>query len=292
MSATADPPQRSTADEIQKNWPVVVLLVTLAAVYIPVIYDVAQYRWLRDDNTSYGILVPFMVGLLVWWKRDEIIDLLPGQPWAGGFALLAVGLLMEMLAWYVRIEALTILSLVPVLLGVMLLIFGKPITRLLLFPILFLATAAPVPATLIQPVSVPIQIISTNSACWVVAQLGVPLDRNGFKVGLANGASVEVAQECSGFKKTLTVTVMAIFFASLFAVPLWKQVALVLMAGPLAILANIVRVAGLILVGNQWGIDAVHTVHGVADPFVVVLCFALLYAVGRGLGCKKVRYTV
>jgi exosortase/archaeosortase family protein len=73
---------------------------------------------------------------------------------------------------------------------------------------------------------------------------------------------------------------------------LWKQVALVLTAAPLAIVANIVRVAGLILVGNQWGVDAVHAVHNWADPFVVVLCFVLLYTVGRGLGCKKVRYIV
>jgi exosortase len=291
MSAAENAAAKRVAFDLNRNWPTVALLATLVAVYTPVIAEVAQV-WAGDDNTSYGALVPFMAGLLVWWKRQEIAALLPARPWIGGFAPLLVGLLLEILAWYTRIRMFAMLSLAPVLLGLTLLLGGKRITRLLLFPILFLGFAAPLPHWLIQPISVPIQTISARAASWSAEQLGVSLVATGFTVSLANGTSVEVAEECSGFKKTLTVTVMAIFYASLFAVPFWKQGALVLLAGPLAVLANIVRVTALILVGSEWGIGGVHAVHGMADPLVVVLCFMLLYGAGKALGCRKIRYTV
>jgi exosortase len=291
MSVAENTTARRTTMDLSRNRPTLALLAALLVLYVPVIVDVAQV-WSTDDNTSYGALVPFMVGLLVWWKREELAALLPARPATVGFVPLVCGLLLEMLAWYTHIRMFAMVSLVPVLLGLSLLLGGKRITRLLLFPILFMSFAAPIPFWLVQPVSVPIQTISARAASATAQELGVPLVLSGFTVSLANGTSVEVAEECSGFKKTLTVTVMAIFYASLFAVPLWKQVALVLLAGPLAVLANIVRVTALILVGNEWGIGGVHAVHGMADPFVVVLCFMLLYAGGRAIGCQKIRYTV
>ena len=48
--------------------------------------------------------------------------------------------------------------------------------------------------------------------------MGIPVAQEGFTVALSNGSAVEVASECSGFKKTLTVTVFACFYASLFVV--------------------------------------------------------------------------
>jgi exosortase len=291
MSAAETTPAHRISLDLSRNRPAILLLAALALLYIPVIVETAQI-WGSDDNTSYGALVPFMAGMLVWWKRQELAELLPARPASVGFAPLVCGLLLEMLAWYTRIRMFAMLSLVPVLLGLSLLLGGRRITRLLLFPILFLSFAAPLPHWLIQPVSVPIQIISAHAASKTAQELGVPLSETGFTVSLANGTSVEVAEECSGFKKTLTVTVMAIFYAGLFAVPFWKQALLVLLAGPLAVLANIVRVTALILIGNEWGIGGVHAAHGMADPFVVVLCFLLLYAAGRAIGCRKIRYTV
>lgn len=262
----------------------------LFVLYAPVFVETAHI-WFTDAYAAHGFLIPFLTGLLVWWRRHEIAAAPRGFN-AWGWALLLGGLLLEMIAWYARIRVFAMLSLVPVLLGVSLLLGGSRRTRILLFPLLFLGFAAPLPTWLVQPVSFPIQNISCQAAAWSVQQIGIPIAREGFTVGLSNGSALEVAEECSGFRKTLTVTVFACFYASLFALPLWKQTALTLLAIPLAIVANILRVAGLILAADAWGIGGVHGLHDFADPIVVVLCFALLLWAGKGLGCRKLRYSV
>ncbi len=265
------------------------LLGALLALYAPVVWETAHI-WLTDEYAAHGFLIPFLAGLLVWWRREELARVGRGCHY-GGLFFIAVGLLLEMLAWYARIRVFAMLSLVPVLLGLSLLLGGIRVTRILLFPILFLGFAAPLPIWLVQPVSFPIQNLSCRAAAWSVQQMGVPVSQEGFTVGLTNGSAVEVAEECSGFKKTLTVTVFACFYVSLFEIPFWKQGVFTLLAMPLAIVANIIRVAGLILAANTWGMSGVHRLHGMADPFVVCLCFALLLWAGRVLGCRKLRYS-
>ena len=261
----------------------------LVVLYAPIVWETA-HMWLTDEYSSHGILVPFLAGLLIWWRRGALAQT-PRRASAWGFVPLVGGLLLQMLAWYAGIRVFAMLSLVPVLLGVCLLLGGARYTRALLFPILFLGFAAPVPIWLVQPVSFPIQNISCRAASWSVQQLGVPVAQEGFTVALTNGSAVEVANECSGFKKTLTVTVFACFYASLFVVSPWRQVALVLAAAPLAIAANIARVAALILAANSWGMTGVHQLHDFADPVVVALCFLMLVGLGKGLGCQKLRYS-
>ena len=269
-----------------KTW--LLLLAGLIALYAPVIVETARV-WITDDYSTHGMLIPFMAGLLVWWRRQELAQAVC-RPSAWGWLPLCAGLFLEVVAWYSNIRVFAMLSLVPVLLGLSLLFGGKRGTRILLFPILFLGFAAPLPTWLVQPVSFPIQNLSCQASCWSVQAIGVPIVREGFTVALPNGSAVEVANECSGFKKTLTVTVFACFYASLFAIAFWKQGLLVLAAAPLALLANIVRVSGLILAAHWWGLDGVHHLHDWADPFVVVVCFGMLLGVGRLLGCRKMRY--
>ena len=262
---------------------------SLVVLYAPVVWETAR-MWLTDEYSSHGILVPFLVGLLIWWRRHTLAQT-PRQSCAWGGVPLVGGLLLQMLAWYAGIRVFAMLSLVPVLLGVCLLLGGARYTRVLLFPLLFLGFAAPVPIWLVQPVSFPIQNVSCHAASWSVEQLGIPVAQEGFTVALSNGSAVEVANECSGFKKTLTVTVFACFYASLFVVSPWRQAALVLAAAPLAIAANIARVAALILAANSWGMTGVHQLHDFADPVVVALCFLMLVGLGKGLGCQKLRYS-
>ena len=287
-------PLQTTARQLKqlfsRDASVWLLAAALLALYAPVVVETAHI-WLTDAYSAHGFLIPFLSGLLAWWRRRELARTGRNCHY-GGLVVLIGGLLLEMVAWYARIRVFAMLSLVPVLLGVSLLLGGTRRTRILLFPILFLGFAAPLPVWLVQPISFPIQNLSCRAAGWSVQQIGVPISLEGFTVGLTNGSAVEVAEECSGFKKTLTVTVFACFYASLFTIPLWKQGVFTLLAIPIAIAANIVRVAGLILAANEWGTRGVAWLHGLADPLVVVLCFGLLLWAGKLLGCRKLRYSV
>jgi exosortase len=263
------------------------LLVGLGVLYAPVFAETA-HLWKTDEYSAHGAFIPILSGLLVYWKRKELAGMQP-SPCALGFVPLVIGLCLQSLAWLTRINLFATVSLVPVLFGVTLLMFGGRIARIVLFPILFLVFAAPLPRWIVQPISLPIQTISTRAATGLVRTMGIDFLEDGFYVRLPN-VTVEVAEECSGFKKSVSLMVFGCFYCSLFAIPLWRQVTLVLLAAPIAIAANILRVTVMVLAGAQWGETGVHKFHDPSEAGVLVLCIVFLLAAGKVLGCKKVRY--
>lgn len=270
-----------------KPWPFGLLLATLVALYTPVFLETSRL-WQSDEYSAHGVFIPFLSGLLLWWKREEIARV-TRKPSAWGFAPFVLGLAMQSLAWYTRINLFATLSVIPVLIGVTLLLGGTRILRILLFPILFLTFSAPMPRWMVQPLSLPVQTLSVDAASSTVRWLGVPMLKEGFNVRLPN-TTVEVAEECSGFKKTLSLMVFACFYVSLFAIPFWRQAVLVLLALPIALCANILRVSALIFCGYKWGDAGVHTFHDPSEAIALVLCALMLWGAGKALGCKKVRY--
>lgn len=263
----------------------VALLVVV--LYAPVFRE-ASVLWFADDYSAHCVFIPFLTGLLVYWKRKEIASAPKTTVRAGGL-LLAAGLLFEMLTWYGKLRSLALLSLLPVLLGLSLLLGGKRVTRILLFPILFLAFATPLPRTGVNAVSVTIQTLSMGGAMRLSTELGVPIEQDGFNFKLPN-VTVEVARSCSGFKKLLSLSVMTCFYASLFAIPFWRQALLAAFALPIALLANIARITALVLSGYYWGAAGVHLFHDSSDLLVLALCFVLIVNLGKLLGCRKIRY--
>lgn len=278
----APPPQKSGQNRL-----LLAVLALLAAVYLPVFVE-ASKLWFEDEYSAHCIFIPFLSALLVWWKREELAKA-KRESVGWGYPLLVFGLALETLSWYAKFRSVAVFSLLPTLLGVSLLLGGWRITRILLFPILFLFFATPLPRTLVNSVSITVQSLSARGACRLAAELGVPMAQEGFSVKLPN-VTVEVAQSCSGFKKMLTLTVMSCFYVSLFAIPFWRQALLVALALPIAMCANIVRVTLLILAGNAWGSAGVHFFHDSSDLFVLALCFALMLWIGKVFGCKKMRY--
>ena len=261
--------------------------VALAALYAPMSIEM-MHKWLSDEYSAHGLFIPFMVGLLLWWKRSEIADT-PRSCCAWGLALLGTGLLIQIIAWHERMPTFVAMSLVPTLLGLTLTLAGPRLLRLLWFPIVFLVFATPLPRWVVQPLSLPIQTASARAAFGIVRFLGFPMIEQGFSVALPN-VTVEVAESCSGFKKSISLMVFAAYYASLYAIPWWRQGLLVLLAAPFALFANIVRVVGLILAGAWGGSRGVHLFHDVSELIVLGLCFALLLGAGRLLGCRKIRY--
>jgi exosortase len=271
----------------ESRWPLALLLSALVVLYAPVFAETA-HLWQTDEYSAHGAFIPLLSGLLLWWKRKELAAA-TGSPSVLGFIPLVLGLCLESLAWLTRLNLFATVSLVPVLFGVTLLVFGNRIARILAFPIFFLVFAAPLPRWIVQPISLPIQTISTKAATGIVRALGVDFVEDGFYVRMPK-VTVEVAEQCSGFKKSVSLMVFACFYGALFAIPLWRQVLLVALGAPIAILANILRVTVMMLAGAVWGEPGVHRFHDPSEACVLLLCIVLLLFAGKVLGCKKVRY--
>jgi EpsI family protein len=90
-----------------------------------------------------------------------------------------------------------------------------------------------------------------------------------------------VEDVCGGLRSLISLTFFASLFALVCRVRGWWRLVLLLMAVPVAIASNVVRIASLSLVADRWGVEAAgeeswfHAFSGVA-VFAVALAFLFL----------------
>ena len=76
-------------------------------------------------------------------------------------------------------------------------------------------------------------------------------------------------------------------YAYLLRGPVYKRAILFMIALPMAILANILRIVSIILVANYRGAEAATGLfHDISSPLFFLLAFLCLILLGRILGCR------
>lgn len=273
------------------SWPTLLpaapLALLLAVIYAPLLAEAAR-QWVGDGASEHGILIlPIALGL-VWMLRDKVRACRPAPARAGAW-LLGAGLLLETASFLLRVRWFPLLSLVPVLAGAVLALHGPALWRVLRFPILFLVFLAPVPTAVTLPAAAAIQRASTTGTAQALTLLGVPAVQDGFDI-VTPTLSVEVAQECSGFKKLTTLLAFAVFYGYVYGLPWPRRLLLVLAVPPVALAVNVLRILALVLIGSAGGPRALHAAHDGAEVAVVIVSFVLLTCVGKGLGCRSLRF--
>lgn len=271
------------------SWAVKVFAIAVTALYVPVLIDAARI-WMKDENQAHGFFIIPIVLFLLWMLRDSIREARPA-PSAWGVPLLAFGLLLETSSYLLGIKWFPMLSLIPVLAGAILALHGTNLWRVVAFPVLFLFFAAPLPDAVTLPLSAQIQRASTTGAVVMMRGMGYTLLQTGNRIDTPN-VSVEVAEVCSGFKKLTALVAFSFLYGFMFEAALWKRVLLVLAAYPIALFANVVRICGLIVIGDAGGEAALHAAHDWAELAVLVISFGLFVLLGKVLGCRKLRFSV
>jgi exosortase len=122
-----------------------------------------------------------------------------------------------------------------------------------------------------------------------MSALGFTVLQNGNLIEIP-GMTLEVAEVCSGFRKLIALGAFSLLYGYLFDIAPWKRAVLFLAAFPIALMANVIRISALIAVSSMWGEKALHIAHDWAEVFVLVIAFALYLLLGKGIGCKNLRF--
>ncbi|NWG13738.1 MAG: archaeosortase/exosortase family protein, partial [Acidobacteria bacterium] len=142
--------------------------------------------------------------------------------------------------------ALKTFGLVTVLLGMFLLVYGTAAFRAALFPLLFLFFAVPLPEKLLATA---VSLLLRGSAEFVAILFrvsGTPFYRDGAAFALA-GVNIEVASQCSGIRSSLALVITVLLAGYLMLRSGWNRLVLVLVAVPMAMFKNAVRIVVLTL---------------------------------------------
>lgn len=234
--------------------------------------------WLYNPYYSHGFLIPPLSAFLVWQERRRLADL-PRRPVAAGVVLLAGGILVHLLALPWQAHFISALTLLAVLTGISLSLWGWPVTRNLLFPIILLLSMIPLPA--LDRLSPPLEAFAANSGAALVRWIGVPAESNGAQVSLSNSSFV-VGAPCSGLRSLVALVTLAALVAYEMTGPLTGRLVLLLLAIPVALLANLVRVTLLFWIAHAFGPEAALTYyHDWAGLVVFLVALAVLLALAR-----------
>lgn len=256
------------------------VLAALVAVYYPTVLWLWDRWTLSVWHNAHGMLIPFVVA---WFAWDELGRFKGPPPVANawGFALVVPALLLHVFDVAMYTQLLSAASIVLLLPGLSLLFLGTARTQAILFPLLFLAFMLPIPLAVTERIHLVLRHLTASGVEHLVPLVGVPLYRDGLVLDVAN-ARLLVADACSGFS-TLYAS-MAVACLTAYASPvLWRRVAVVLLAAPIAVVANILRVSILTLLVRWQGTDVLATsLHEISGVVTFLLALPLIFWIGNG----------
>jgi exosortase len=264
--------------------------------------------WWNDDNYSHGLLVPFIIGYILWTERESMarVATRPSLLWGGA---LVVGAWLMLWAGTAGAELFTQrVSLVVMLLGVTVYFWGFRLLRFVFVPLLLLALAIPIPTIVFNKIAFPLQLFASRCAVAVMRLFDIPVLREGNVIELMPLNSVttkklEVVEACSGIRSLMTLVTLAVVFAY-FTSPtnddtgdgdggrgssnwspgrwgFWRALIIVLSAVPIAIVTNAARVSGTGALAHFYGTQVADGFfHSFSGWIVYVAAALLLFGVG------------
>lgn len=258
------------------------LLVTLYGEVVPRLV----LHWYRDGDYSHGFLVPLLAGYFVWERRQKLLST-PIAPSLWGAGILGLGLLLLIFGSVGAELYLQRISLLVVIAGLVLLLFGRGFLRTLAFPIAFLFFMVPLPTIVRDSVALPLQMFAAKTAALSLFSLGIPVLREGNVIVLAS-TTLEVAEACSGIRSLQALLALGTVYAYFTQTARWKQALLIILSIPIAIAANAFRVSGTGILAHYLGMEVAegfyHTFSG-----LVIFIVAFVFLFGCGLVLSRVR---
>ncbi|MFO7907985.1 MAG: exosortase/archaeosortase family protein [Planctomycetota bacterium] len=253
---------------------VLVLAVSFGWSYWPTIVDLVD-TWETQPDYSHGYLVvPFAIYLL-WARRD----LFPGGAgrvaWWGLAPIgLSVGMRYVGAQWY--LGSVDAWSMILWLAGVAWMLGGWRVLTWSLPGLAFLVFMVPLPWRYERLLSVPLQKIATRASCWVLQLLGEPAMASGNTL-VFEQQRLDVAAACAGLRIFIGAIAIAYLYAVLCRRGLWERLFLLVLAPPIAVVANVARivVTGM-LYQHADGETAEHFFHDTAG-WAMILFAASLY---------------
>ncbi len=273
----------------KRNMAVNIIFLTIIGIFTVFAYK-TTLMWMydrymgADSYYSHGFIVPFISMYFIYLQKEKLAKV-KSQNGVIGLIILSFALLLHILGTLLYVFSISGFSIFFLIIGLSLFLFGKEISKIIWFPLLFLIFMFPLPEAVISLISFPLKIFAAKAGVYITGLFGIPIYLEGFNILIPAGHLL-VGNPCSGLRSLIAFLALGSIFAYLEPVSLIKKWVLFLVSIPIALLSNIVRIPILIIVSNYWGLEAagpdtfVHTGSGI---LVFVLGFFLIFSAAKVL---------
>jgi exosortase len=274
------------------------------------------HDWWTDENYSHGLLIPFIIGFIIWSQRERLTRYAPRPSMLWGLFAVFTALLALWAGTAGAELYLQRTSLALMLAGIVLYFWGFRLLRLMIVPLFLLLLAIPIPAIIFNKIAFPLQLFASRCAVWAMSVFDIPVLRQGnvielMPLGARETKKLEVVEACSGIRSLMTLVTLAVVFAYFthprndsgdddqppksplvfstmkFALSrlkrsgFWRSTIIVVSAVPIAIFTNALRVSGTGVLARYYGTRVADGFfHTFSGWVIYVVAFLLLFAVG------------
>src|SRR5439155_22598944 len=264
----------------------------LAFVYFTVLLKLGR-EWWSDENYSHGLLVPFVIGYILWHERKRLaVAQIQPQVWLG---VAGVGVSLVMLWAGVAGAELFVqrMSIVVMLASVAIYFWGFRLLSLLAVPLLLFILSIPIPQIVFNKIAFPLQLFASRCAVSAMQLFDISVLRQGnvielMPLGAHEPKRLAVVEACSGIRSLMTLVTLAVVYTYftkpksggsdidddgltpkemrtrrprsqrrgvgfLTSFTFWRSLILVVAAVPIAILPNALRVSGTGVLAHYYG---------------------------------------
>jgi len=213
-----------------------------------------------SGDDGHGFVIPFLVLIILWWKRKQLISL-PLRTWWPAFLLVGLGLFLHVLGYAIQQPRVSIVGLFTGLYGLTGLAWGPAWLRASFFPFILFAFSVPL-GTLAQPITFRLRLIVCEIVEAISHLISIDILRSGTNLLDPSGHyQYDVAAACSGIRSLVATLGLSLVYGVISFRTWWKRSVLIASAIPLAVIGNVVRLLTIVIAAEIGGQDAGNYVH-------------------------------
>jgi exosortase len=244
----------------------------------------AYTRETEVADDGHGVIMPFVVLGLLWWKRDKLVA---GElrAWWPALVLVFLAMLLHVLGYLLQQTRLSIVAFFLGFYGLMGLAWGWHFLRASFFPYVLFVFMVPL-GSLTEKVTFPLRLLVTELVV-MIGKYGLGADVAAVGTQLVNPSmqyQYEIAVPCSGMRSLIAISLIAVVYAYVALRGWWPRTALVAAAIPLAVIGNTFRMLLIILAsqigGQSWG-NFVHDNSAFSLTPYIPAIFGLIWLGGK-----------
>jgi exosortase len=265
--------------------PALLLAAAAIALFWPTLHRQHLFSMGAPDDWGHAYLVPLISGYAVWQMRDRLAAMTPRPFWPGLIPLATgVGVYAFFLLSNRSNHMFQGFGMVVTIFGLALLLLGPRMTLPLTFPIAYLLLGLTISEAVMNQVTFALQTVAAKGGNVMLNILGYATEIRGNTLSVTTAAGetvpLNIAEACSGLRMVVAFLALGVAVAYFSCTQWWQRIMLVLLAAPVALATNVVRVASL----GVLSVEAPDFAEGESHMLVGTLWLIPCLLVYLGLG--------
>lgn len=250
----------------------IAMAVALGAAFILVFFRwiLKQHHFSANyvEDWGHAWFVPLIAGFLIWQRRSQLAQTVRDVFWPG---LLPVVVGMACYFFFIIVVPNHMLqgaAMILTVFGLVLMLLGPTVMTVVFPAIAYLGFAVTISGQIMTKATFGLKLIASSGAGVVLEVLGslfrFDVETNG-NIIVVGGHPMNVADACSGMRTVVAFFALAVAVALIACPHWWQRVWLVMLALPIAIALNVVRVVvlGLLMLWDpELSTGEAHTMIG------------------------------